>query len=357
MTIAHTADQTRHPVPSAPGPGAGPSADARAIARQRLQAVRDGEQRGPVDLGGAHLVDEDLSGLDLTGANLTGANLSRANLTGTVLMGALLNNSVLFGATLDEAELTGADLSGANLEEAKGERVGFGGARLHGAKMHQAALTHSSFTSADLTGADLRGADLQHSRFHEAGLVTVDFSAADLRECDLGHADVSGSHFDEADLRSVRLTGLTGYESATWIGSDLRDINFTGAYLVRRFAMDQNYIVEFRRKSRSHEVIYHLWRVSSDCGRSLGLWSAWVVGLVLLFAWLYTLTDVAYGDYETWLSPLYYSVVTLTTLGYGDVLPASVGAQVVAMIQVFIGYMMLGGLLSIFSNKMARRAE
>ena len=64
-----------------------------------------------------------------------------------------------------------------------------------------------------------------------------------------------------------------------------------------------------------------------------------------------------YGDQRTPLSSLYYSVVTLTTLGYGDVVPASIWAQLLAMVEVLLGYVMLGGLLSIFANKMARRAE
>ena len=49
--------------------------------------------------------------------------------------------------------------------------------------------------------------------------------------------------------------------------------------------------------------------------------------------------------------------VTLTTLGYGDVLPKTPTAQVLAMLEVVTGYVMLGGLLSIFSSKMARRAD
>ena len=66
---------------------------------------------------------------------------------------------------------------------------------------------------------------------------------------------------------------------------------------------------------------------------------------------------VDYGEHRTGISSFYYSVVTLTTLGYGDAVPASVAAQVLAMIEVVLGYVMLGGLLSIFANKMARRAE
>jgi len=54
---------------------------------------------------------------------------------------------------------------------------------------------------------------------------------------------------------------------------------------------------------------------------------------------------------------LYYSIVTLTTLGYGDVVPASAPAQVLATIQAVLGYVGLGGFLSILANKMARRAD
>ena len=86
-------------------------------------------------------------------------------------------------------------------------------------------------------------------------------------------------------------------------------------------------------------------------------WVLWTALLAALFAGVYTFVDIDYGDYETALSPLYYSVVTMTTLGYGDALPASTGAQITAMVQVVMGYLMLGGVLSIFATKMGRRAE
>ena len=54
---------------------------------------------------------------------------------------------------------------------------------------------------------------------------------------------------------------------------------------------------------------------------------------------------------------MYYSVVTLTTLGYGDAVPASLPAQVLAMSEAILGYVGLGDMLSILANKMARRAE
>ncbi len=126
---------------------------------------------------------------------------------------------------------------------------------------------------------------------------------------------------------------------------------------MRRHVLDENFLFEFRNQSPVNEWVYRLWWLTSDCGRSATRWAGWTVIIALLFAGLYQLTDVSYGDHETWLSPLYYSVVTLTTLGYGDVLPASTGAQLACMAQVVIGYVQLGGLMSIFSNKMSRRAD
>ena len=79
--------------------------------------------------------------------------------------------------------------------------------------------------------------------------------------------------------------------------------------------------------------------------------------LTVLFAGLYSLVEIDYGSHRTVFSPLYYSIVTLTTLGYGDVVPASVPGQVLAVTQAILGYVGLGGLLSILSNKMARRAD
>ena len=74
---------------------------------------------------------------------------------------------------------------------------------------------------------------------------------------------------------------------------------------------------------------------------------------------LIAIGTVLFSALEDWsiVDSFYFSVVTLTTLGYGDVTPNSLGGQVVAMAAVITGYFMLGGLLSILSNKMARRGD
>ena len=80
--------------------------------------------------------------------------------------------------------------------------------------------------------------------------------------------------------------------------------------------------------------------------------------MALCYAGLYTFLEIDYGAHEpSWFNPIYFSVVTLTTLGYGDITPRGPLAQMVVLLEVVTGYIMLGGLLSVFSNKISRRAE
>ena len=327
--------------------------------RALLARLRAGERLTPAELDfrGASLRGEDLSGLELAGADFTDADLSDATLDGAHLFKAKLDNASLVNATLGGAELTGASLCRANLEGARGFGCGFGMADLSNAKLLGADFSHSTFTKAKLTGTDLRTALLERSRLREADLRNADCTGADLRQCDLALTQVNGAILDNADMRGARLRRMSGFENARWYGTDIRDINFAGAYRLRRFVIDQNYLREFRESSRLAAVLYRIWWLTSDCGRSMTRWCLWILAFVSLFAWLYTLCDVDYGKYDNWIGPFYYSVVTITTLGYGDIVPASPAARIIAMIEVVFGYIMLGGLLSIFTNKMARRGD
>jgi uncharacterized protein YjbI with pentapeptide repeats len=333
--------------------------------RQLLEALKAGEldsrglrkALGSDQLAGADLPGVDLSQLDLSGLNLERANLQGANLEGAKLFRANLAGATLNQATLTDAELSGADLTGAELIGASAERAGFGQATLIGAQLFEAHLEHATLSLADLQGADLRHAVLRNARLREANLRDADATGADFRSAELSHCDVHGATFRQADLRNAGLRELRGYDAAAWIGVDVRNVNFAGAYLLRRHIADENYLEEFRSRGRWSGAVYQIWRLTSDCGRSMSRWCLLILIQVLLFAWLFTLVDINYGPNETWLSPLYYSIVTLTSLGYGDVVPRSVGGQVVAMAEVVVGYVMLGGLISIFSNRIARRAD
>ena len=54
----------------------------------------------------------------------------------------------------------------------------------------------------------------------------------------------------------------------------------------------------------------------------------------------------------TWFSNLYFSVVTFSTLGFGDITPLNWVGEALVMAEVFAGYVMLGVLISIFALKL-----
>ena len=302
-------------------------------------------------------LEEDLCGADLTGRDLRGRDFTGADLTNARLNGADLRGCSLRGCRLEGAHFVGADLTGADLTECGASGAVFGQANLTDAAFFAADLTGASLSSATLLRTDFRAANLDRARLRDADLSHADFSRSTVTSTDLTGADLSGTRFTEADLSGSELRNLRNFEGADWIGVSVLDIDFSGAYLVRREIMDQNYLYEFRTRDQAHAILYSIWKATSDCGRSVGRWATMTIAVALLFAALYTMVDIDYGANETALSPLYFSVVTITTLGYGDALPTSLQAQLMVMIEVAVGYMMLGGVLSIFATRMGRRAD
>ncbi len=334
-------------------PGGGTRRDAA------LRALRDGGSPAdrPTDLREIDLAREDLSEIDLSRCDLSGAHLAKADLRGANLSFCKLGDAVLFEADLTGAELLSADLTGADLNQCVAERAGFGGADLTRAALVSANLADATFSNATLKEADFRGAALAGARMRSSDLTDANLARADVQRVDLQESGVAGADFTDADLRGAHLKRITGFERAAWIGTDVRDVDFCGAYLVRRHIMDENYLFEFRHRNRLSATLFWIWSTTSDCGRSFTRWALWTVLVAVLFGLAYTQVDLDYGDHRTFLSAMYFSVVTLTTLGYGDVLPVSPAAQVLTVAEVVLGYVALGGLLSIFASKMSRRAE
>ena len=251
----------------------------------------------------------------------------------------------------------GADLEGADLSDIGAPRAGFGKANLHKTVFFNANLGSATFTGTNLSEADLRVAAIRGCRFVGATLHGAIFEGVNARGADFTEASVDGASFHNADLREARVRGLEGYRSADWVGADVRNVDFCGAWLLRRHVLDENFLDEFRKQGPVQEWVYRLWWVTSDCGRSIARWGAWTALVAVLYGGLYGFVGIDYGAHETWLSPLYFSIVTFTTLGYGDVLPATTPAQLMVLSEVVLGYMALGGLLSIMANKLARRAD
>lgn len=85
-----------------------------------------------------------------------------------------------------------------------------------------------------------------------------------------------------------------------------------------------------------------------------------VVGLLLpvivFFALAYYLMADQFEGIENRTDALYFAVVTLGTVGYGDVHPVGEGARIVTMVQIVLDLVVVGLLVSVATSRARARA-
>jgi uncharacterized protein YjbI with pentapeptide repeats len=308
----------------------------------------------------------ELSGVVLSGANLSDVILDGANLSYAILRGANLSHAQLRKANLDGADLYEAILDEATLKEANLEGALLDGASAQGANFRHAGLRDAHLSAVKMQNADLRGADLRRvnllkanlcqARLEQAYLVGAFFEEADLTNARLEGANISGANFRGAKLDAAWVAGVKFDKRTLFWRTSLEQMS--GDPVFSRFARDQAYIETFRVR---HPAAWALWAISSDCGRSMARWLVSSLALMIFFGLLFSVLHddllITVKDREvTWFTYFYYSIVTFTTLGFGDVVPRTTLGEVLVSFEVFSGYLMLGGLVSIFANKLARRS-
>lgn len=168
--------------------------------------------------------------------------------------------------------------------------------------------------------------------FHKAHLEKARFHHSSLEKCDL-------SSIEYSDITKQKIL-IDTYTSNT-------------NRVFAREAADYNYLEELKLK-KGKKLWFKAWKVTSDYGRSILRWTYWCSGLIILFAFLFFLFSKP--SISFW-SALYSSISLFTTLGLGDLSGKSIGViRILTIIEVIFGYFMLGVLISIFSEKIARRS-
>jgi len=329
-------------------------------------------------LGGAHLEEANLRKANLEGAQLYKANLEMADLYEAQLENALLACANLKGAELSHAHLEGATFQSACLEKAK----------LLWTHLEKAELRMAHLEGADLSFAHLEGADISYAHLERAKLIRTHLEEANITNTYLEGADISFAYLDGASMRLISLDEQSSFLYTTFGNATLsipkgvdkknaikilsqgvvNNIQFTNPVFGRQ-VRDEAWLNHWKKgvekEPKLKKVLAWLWKCTSDYGRSFFRWGITSFILVLIFALIYLtyfnspthmhmLPELNRTNFITYL---YFSFVTFATLGYGDISAVSWQAQLVAILEVVLGYIMLGGLVSILANKLSRRND
>lgn len=263
------------------------------------------------------------------------------------------------------------DLSNANLINWNSAETMQWNMASKGVNLENANLWNTDLSGASLTFANLNGAILIQSNLQKACLINANLGNADLLNANLKSANLTNANFEGANV-----SGVSYNRSAKYRG--IRVATCYGSPKFKRFAQDQDFIEELAEESLFGRFLYWCWLIFADCGRSFSPLFLWSFMFILLFGAIYA--EYAIPSWLSWLpqpfkeflididpkidmpysysnfTPYYFSVVTFTTLGFGDITPSNLTGEVFVTIEVLLGYVMLGLLISILANKIARRS-
>ncbi|MEA3312703.1 MAG: pentapeptide repeat-containing protein, partial [candidate division WOR-3 bacterium] len=237
----------------------------------------------------------------------------------------------------------------------------------------------------DLGAANLAGADFLNADLRESNLEVVDLEGANLTDANLKHTYLLYANFQGAKLARVKWDGAShlNWEQIKKVGEE-KDRDWKGAeeayrHLKNYFHQEGKYDDEskayYREKLMAKKRAFaegKKWR-----GRVLALYQAltgfgnkplwtvgWAAAVIAFFGFLYWgggtagLFQFAFKPemlpHLNFFSYIYLSVVTFATLGFGDITPLNWQAQIPVIIEVIMGYVFLGLIITIIARRFGR---
>lgn len=275
------------------------------------------------------------------------------------------------GACLHGLQLQGADLEDVDLVN-RGCNEGFD-------------LSYSDFYHAHLKGAHLFGLKLQHG-----SLMKADLSEANLHCCDFEDTNLLGVKWYNARIDSMHIgkqllqeriafkerrrrqnaEAVDNFEQCEEIYRDLRKAAETqglfemGGYFIHKELTMRRFQYPILSARRFVSKFIDIFCGYGEKPLNVILFSILFIFICAGFYFMLGVNaaggevgfdpSVGWGEnFRSFLTSVYYSVVTFTTLGYGDITPVG-PARAVAAIEAFIGSFTLALFVVVFVKKMTR---
>lgn len=270
--------------------------------------------------------------------------------------------------TISNFNLSYANLSNINLVN-KGSHSGY--------KINNCDFYKTNFENAHCFKVDFSGSSLMKANFKKANLHFANLRNCNLLGTNFDHAKLENVIWDENILQEREAHNssnfeekLDYYQQAEEIYRNLRKITeadglfeTAGWFFQKEMKMRRKQMPRYSLKRFISKI------VEFSCGYGerplrIVLISALVI---IVFSMVFFLTGLNYNDQtiifsfsnslfqniENFFNSLYFSVVTFTTLGYGDILPLGI-SKFFAAIEALLGGFILALFVVVFVKKMTR---
>jgi hypothetical protein len=293
-----------------------------------------------------------------------GWDWSEADLSGWNLEGLKLSNKGNI-ANLQNANFSRANLENSNLASANLEKAYFGGTNLKNAILRESVLKD----------AYLRGAILENATLHKSCLQGADMSGANLQNAKLWSSNLQGAKLQRTNLKNAGFNEETilydvnnnDYAKAKEVYRNLKNYfrqegmyNISGEYYYRERLMETKY--NWKEKKYPQWISNMFLKLITGYGeRPLNI-LIWWIGIIFGCAFIYYFfsgiyNGIAYNitSYNpNFLETLYFSIVTFTTLGFGDLAPKPGFFQLFASFEALLGAIFMAMFIFVFARKMIR---
>ena len=308
---------------------------------------------------------------DFSGANFGGADLTNANLSDVSLSGADLSSADLSDASVRIADLSGVFAQNANLSYADFEK---------------SDLSDANFTDANARGAVFEAANLTRTNFFGADLTGSDTYGAVLSDIQINRKTQFGKHYtyalDSDDPVDVDGSSPTAWDKARWTYRQAERLARDNAlperareyYVTRKNVRRREYRrlggLANRYRWAKAVVSWAVMEYGENPRRVVGFSLAIILGFGVAFPFFggmtsgetqsavpYAFDPITTGSIPLpeWLvvllANLYFSGVTFTTLGYGDIQPATPAVEVMATVESFLGALLMALLVFVLGRR------
>jgi len=246
-----------------------------------------------------------------------------------------------------------------------------------GYKLHNCDFYKADFTNAHCFKVDFSGSSLMKANFTNANLHFANLKGCNLLGTNFKHAKLENVIWDDEILQEVQANNAKSfeeqidyYQQAEEIYRNLRRtceadglFETAGYFFQKEMRMRRMQMPKYSSRRAVSKI------VDFACGYGerplrIILISAMII---VTFAFIFFFTGLSYGDESVvfsthnslneniydFLNSFYFSVVTFTTLGYGDVLPIGI-SKLFAGIEALLGGFILALFVVVFVKKMTR---